>query len=295
MRLLGGIASGNVTKSQHQDVSTTHVPEMTETMTPKIDGSLGFTDSDILSTCLYIGIGFVSGMGFVLFVGFLVFLALRCSRKDEIKLSTSSSDRHRGDNSRVCYNANQVSVQFSGGKDNMDDTYDTVYDMQADSPFRRTQKLIRMGSANSWKRPNVQRAQSSASDNLDYTWRGLIDGKIEVLNTALRNQPELHNSSRLTEDCYSVHCPPSVTVHNRAESDKTSDYEFPTDATFKSKPVADVSPVSMATIEENGTENGCHTPPFPSVSELNAMFGDESESIYATVKKTLSKLNESTL
>ncbi|KAK3591382.1 hypothetical protein CHS0354_005297 [Potamilus streckersoni] len=298
MRLVGGITSGNATKSQIEDVSTTNAPDMTATPTSKVDGSLSFTDSDILSTCLYIGIGFVAGMGFVLFVGFLVFLALRCSRKDEIKLHTSSSDRHRGDNSRVCYNANQVSVQFSGGKDNNDDTYDTVYDMQADSPFRRTQKLIRLGSANSWKRSNVQKAQSSASENLDYTWRGLIDGKIEVVNTALRNQPELSNSSRLTDDCYTVHSPPSVnnvTVHNRAESDKTSDYEFPTDATFKSKPVADVTPVSMATIDENGPDNDCHTPPFPSISELNALFGDESESIYATVKKTLSKLNESTL
>lgn len=69
-----------------------------------------------------------------------------------------------------------------------DITYDTVYD-QGESPFRRSQRLIQTGSANSWRHGNSRRMRSDLSDSSgsDYTWRGMIGGKVEVLNTELRH------------------------------------------------------------------------------------------------------------
>ncbi|WAR05141.1 hypothetical protein MAR_020510 [Mya arenaria] len=79
-----------------------------------------------------------------------------------------------------------------------DVTYDTVYD-HAESPFRRTQRLIRMGSANAWRQTHqtptrrVGRSDASDSSGSDYTWRGMIGGKIEIVNTELRNQYPEHS------------------------------------------------------------------------------------------------------
>lgn len=70
-----------------------------------------------------------------------------------------------------------------------DITYDTVYDLQGESPFRRSQRLIQTGSANSWRHGQTRRVRSDTTDSSssDFTWRGVIGGKIEVLNTELRH------------------------------------------------------------------------------------------------------------
>ena len=77
-----------------------------------------------------------------------------------------------------------------------DITYDTVYD-QGESPFRRSQKLIQTGSANAWRHGPARRVRSDTTDSSssDYTWRGMIGGKIEVVNTELRPQYLEHNGT----------------------------------------------------------------------------------------------------
>lgn len=78
-----------------------------------------------------------------------------------------------------------------------DITYDTVYDLQGESPFRRSQRLIQTGSANSWRHGQVRRMRSDTTDSnsSDYTWRGMIGGKIEIVNTELRQHPEQANGT----------------------------------------------------------------------------------------------------
>lgn len=97
----------------------------------------------------------------------------RCSRQDLHSVNYCSKDD---------------SVHISPPQSDI--TYDTVYNLEGESPFRRTQRLIRMGSANSWRHAQSHRTPPNELDSpgSSYTWRGMISGDIEMINTELRHQ-----------------------------------------------------------------------------------------------------------
>lgn len=94
----------------------------------------------------------------------------------------------RQDLHSVNYCSKDDSVHISSP--HLDITYDTVCNSESESPFRRTQRLIRMGSANSWRHAQSHRTPPNEIDSpgSSYTWRGMIGGDVEMINTELRHQ-----------------------------------------------------------------------------------------------------------
>lgn len=251
------------------------------------------SSSTSLNTCWYLILGFVSGMVCVLTFGLIVCLVYRKRRSNQAKHGRLERTSLSHDNRSLNYSSKDDSIQVSVLP--FDATYDTVY--ETESPFRRTQRLIRMGSANSWRHPQVRHARSDSSETpfCEYTWRGMIGGKEEYINTELRqpyvemsNVVNTHDSDTDLQTAGAV-CGTSL-LHDslrsrRAANDKISEsldiihgiYDLPE-------------------TEEDQQRRSSNRDSFndPHFLELQTKTNPDSneESIYATIKKTFKKIKD---
>lgn len=151
----------------------------------------------LIFTCMYMILGFVSGMVCVLILGLIVYTIYRCRQPSADKHSRLVEHRtgSRQDVHSVTYSSKNESVRIT--PPHSDIMYDTVYNLETESPFRRTQRLIRMGSANTWRTPS-RRVTNDVFETpvTNYTWRGVIGGNVEVINTELR-EPNSQQSEAL--------------------------------------------------------------------------------------------------
>lgn len=230
----------------------------------------------------------------------------RCSRPKKTHERLGSGKHEEPYTPSVNYSSKDDSLHISPPPSDV--TYDTVYD-QAESPFRRTQRLIRMGSANAWRQaPHRRHGQgqgrtdASDSSSSDYTWRGLIGGKMEVINTELRHQyPE---NSVAAACARAERLTPESTLRTRCDVHEPlrftdGDYDLPDRRV--SEPHFVVSEVQCIPSPERVTYRRQSDVQRPRGSEaqsrepsfLEFQSGRNSlneENIYASIKKTFQKI-----
>ena len=236
----------------------------------------------------------------------------RCRQPDPKKHRQLREERGRHDNQSVTYSSKDDSIHIPCPPSDI--TYDSVYD--GESPFRRTQRLIRMGSANTW-RPAVQtrryRPDTPNSLTSDYTWRGTIDGNIEILNTQLRRQNSTNrNASNYCDVDYIVHqinepetqspsrFKVSVNSASSIHDDITTDldalenhYDIPDrpirETTEQTRRLSTTSGNRRASALSSGSD--VMFPKFLDLENQTDEFSNE-ENIYASIKKTFQKIEK---
>ena len=126
----------------------------------------------------------------------LFLLSKRFRRKQRAKPRASRlRDRHR--NTSVSYSSKDTGINIScSGHGSSNEAYETVYDLETESPFRRTQCQLQAGADADTKLRHVpiMHSQSVETSGVDrkmsnFTWRGMINGTEEVIDTKLRGTP----------------------------------------------------------------------------------------------------------
>lgn len=209
------------------------------------------------------------------------------------RLSDQSSSRQ--DVHSVNYSSKDDSIHIS--PPHSDITYDTVYDLETESPFRRTHRLIRMGSANSWRHAQSRRAPTADHQTgSGFTWRGVIGGDVEIINTELRHhgtdQSDYHDfrdsSYNGAASCGSAR---AVIEHHDARGiDNQADFD-------QIEVLYDLPERSNSfDFEKNKRRSGRNPrlPTDPRFLEIRTSRGSDSneDNIYATIKKTFEKIRD---
>lgn len=126
-----------------------------------------------------------------------------------------NNSRVRRDNFPVCYASNTVSLQYRPKQEEPCDViYDSVGDEDLESPFRRTQRLLRCGSAYSWRRMPTGDSNSLRRD----PYSSLGSRSIEV-RTANPYEARMYD-----DVSYAIHqslrrpCPPPYSEHSLSKS-----------------------------------------------------------------------------
>lgn len=257
--------------------------------------STSSSNGGIVFTCMYMILGFVSGMVCVLILGLIVYFICRCRQPKgdkHTRLSDQSSSRH--DVHSVNYSSKDDSIHIS--PPHSDITYDTVYDLETESPFRRTNRLIRMGSANSWRHAQSRRTPPSEPAASGFTWRGVIGGDVEIINTELRHpgrdQSDFHDfgdrSYNGAASCGSARA--TIEHHNTQPFENQSDFD-------QIEVLYDLPERSNSfDFEKNKRKVGRNPkiPTDPRFLEIRTSRCSDSneDNIYATIKKTFEKIRD---
>ncbi|XP_052255221.1 uncharacterized protein LOC127860942 isoform X2 [Dreissena polymorpha] len=242
--------------------------------------SIPSTEAPTIQTGVYIVLGFVAGMVCILVLGLMVYVIYRCSRPDPTKHKRLGDSRGT-ETPSVSYSLKDDVVHISPPASDV--TYDTVYDNE--SPFRRNQRLIRMGSANSWRQTHVRgtavRSDVSDSSSSDYTWRGVIGGKEEVVNTELRH---VFPENSIAASCARAeHGPHTIEAQCDVHGDVDGDYDMTDPPGY----------VQHATVTLRGAGSVRPTEHDVRFLEIRtSRNSDNVENIYATIKKTFEKIQE---
>ena len=126
----------------------------------------------------------------------LFLLSKRFRRKQRAKPRASRlRDRHR--DTSVSYSSKDTGINIScSGHGSSNEAYETVYDLETESPFRRTQCQLRAGAEADTKmrHATIRHSQSVETTGVqrkmpNFTWRGMINGTEEVIDTKLRGTP----------------------------------------------------------------------------------------------------------
>ncbi|KAL4229339.1 C-type lectin domain 4 member F [Mactra antiquata] len=240
---------------------------------------------------MYMALGFVSGMLCVLVLGLIVYLVCRCRMQDYDKHQRLDGQNGQTETQSVSYSSKDDSIHIS--RSNADITYDTVYDLETESPFRRTQRLIRMGSANSWRNAPARRtSDDTRSPRTGYTWRGMIGGGIEIINTELRH-PIPDQSDYREASTASLYDGASYN-RTRAIIENTGDVS--PDEFIRVEAVYDLPERSDSFDYERKTTRSVRNPQSEDESFLELHTarhsGSHEDNIYATIKKTFQKIEE---
>ena len=168
----------------------------------------------LFSLCEYVVIGFAAGIIVVLAVGGLIICCIRVRQK-QLSAPRATRMRTRKGRSRVPYNFQDDFQDFSGIEEYSSGTHETVYDSETESAVRTTrcQKCGTIVSTstldktpekqvtykvNETKPANYTVSKSAEKKPADYTWRGVIDGNEEVINTQLRVPPRTSSEEQET-------------------------------------------------------------------------------------------------
>ncbi|KAL5010421.1 hypothetical protein ScPMuIL_012726 [Solemya velum] len=169
-----------------------------------------------LYSILYLVVGVAVGMALVFVLGIVICLIQRCRRRQKLKRKfQGNNSRLRRDNFPVCYASNTVSLQYRPKQQEPCDViYDSVGDEDLESPFRRTQRLLRCGSAYSWRRMPTGDSNSLRRD--PYSSLGSRSIEVRTVNPY---------DSRMYDDVsYAIHqslrrpCPPPYSEHSLSKS-----------------------------------------------------------------------------
>ncbi|XP_045207785.2 uncharacterized protein LOC123559774 isoform X2 [Mercenaria mercenaria] len=242
---------------------------------------------------IYMVLGFVSGMVCVLIIGLIVYLICRCKEPKagkHARLSDQPSSRH--DNHSVHYSSKDDSIQIS--PPHSDITYDTVYDLETESPFRRTHRLIRMGSANSWRHAQSRRMPTDTTDSPEagYTWRGMIGGDVEIINTELRHQGIDQSAASSSYDGAASYGSARAIVEHHDARRTNNQHDFD-----EIEVLYDLPERSNSFDFEKSKCRGGKNPKIPTdprFLEIRTSRNSDSneENIYATIKKTFQKIKD---
>ena len=220
-----------------------------------------------------------------------VFILNRCRQPADDKHSRlNDQTTEHNDDPSVHYSSKTNSVQIS--PPHTDITYDTVYDLETESPFRRTQRLIRMGSANSWRHAQSRRMPTDVNDSPDagYTWRGLIGGDVEIINTELRHQGMDQSNASRYDGASGYGSAHAIVEHQGFRREERGDFD-------EIEALYDLPERSDSFDFEKGKRRSGKNPRIPTdprFLEIRTSRSSESneENIYATIKKTFQKIKD---